>query len=569
MATRSLKSGLRVTAPSSFRVEPAAARDAVPGRPSGVSGRPAAFDERPPELADEKRLLREALETQAFEFVDAIVFAPKMEETALSGRRRRGAETIPRRQTVDLELDLEEHEDALALLEQDGLYAWCFPSEIVSLHAPRTGRAMPARPRRRRVHFAIDVHATSSKPRRLDRRGFVRDLIYSRITAFVFKFAARLATPLAIKFLERHVDEGLVKIASRGLASWKKIDDPSRLALPAERPARLLLFVHGTFSSTRGSFGALSQSAWGRALLRRASERYDAVLGFDHRTLSEDPLSNAVAVLDALERLRGAHPLEIDIVAFSRGGLVARSLIEHLLPVTQGLAKIGRVVFVASTNGGTRLAEPDNWHRLADLYTNLALAAFRLIALAPQAKLPAELLGGLISSVGALVKYLATHTTSEAAVPGLAAMEPDGRFVTELNRTQPGQPSPGEARYYAVTATFDARLALDGETIAQLPHKLLLMIADGLVDQLMGTANDLVVDLPSMTAIDPPARERIKDRLEFDSRAEVFHTVYFTRPELADSLTRWLALDQKRASKARPPARGRRLQRRRKGRDSR
>ena len=54
------------------------------------------------------------------------------------------------------------------------------------------------------------------------------------------------------------------------------------------------------------------------------------------------------------------------MIAYSRGGLIARSLIEHLLPTGGWGATVGRVVFVGCTNGGNALAEPDNWRRFAD-----------------------------------------------------------------------------------------------------------------------------------------------------------------------------------------------------------
>ena len=56
--------------------------------------------------------------------------------------------------------------------------------------------------------------------------------------------------------------------------------------LPDE-PLRIMLWVHGTFSSTAGAFGALTATSEGKALLAQARERYHAVIGFDHPTLSE------------------------------------------------------------------------------------------------------------------------------------------------------------------------------------------------------------------------------------------------------------------------------------------
>ncbi|NIR37557.1 MAG: hypothetical protein GWN07_16760, partial [Actinobacteria bacterium] len=98
-----------------------------------------------------------------------------------------------------------------------------------------------------------------------------------------------------------------------------------------------------------------------------ALARYDAVLGFDHRTLGVDPLENAEELLAELTRLP-AGGIVFDAVCHSRGGLVLRSLIEHLLPASGLDTRFERAVFVGSTNGGTALADRENWHRLIDLY---------------------------------------------------------------------------------------------------------------------------------------------------------------------------------------------------------
>ncbi len=81
------------------------------------------------------------------------------------------------------------------------------------------------------------------------------------------------------------------------------------------------------------------------------------MIGFDHATLSEDPLENATELLHRLQEIKYPYPPRIDIITHSRGGLVARSLMEHLLPLSDFQASFERVIFVAVTNGGTQLAE--------------------------------------------------------------------------------------------------------------------------------------------------------------------------------------------------------------------
>ena len=101
-------------------------------------------------------------------------------------------------------------------------------------------------------------------------------------------------------------------ICSRWSCSARKMpSSPSRPSGP------MLVFVHGTASSTLGSFGELRN---GDRDLWSALERQfpGGIYAFEHRTLSESPIENAIQLVQALPR--GAH---VSLVSHSRGGLVA------------------------------------------------------------------------------------------------------------------------------------------------------------------------------------------------------------------------------------------------------
>ena len=97
---------------------------------------------------------------------------------------------------------------------------------------------------------------------------------------------------------------------------------------PTEKNARIatdkpvLVFLHGTASSCEGSFGKLWNGAVGAAARRTLAEKYgDRVFAWEHRSLTESPIRNA---LDLVQRLpKGA---EIHLVSHSRGGLVGELL---------------------------------------------------------------------------------------------------------------------------------------------------------------------------------------------------------------------------------------------------
>jgi len=483
---------------------------------------------------DERDALLAALEEQAMTVVDALA-VERRPETA----RRAGASDA-----ATIAVDVQAGEDAVLLIEQNGVFAWQFPE------APRkAARARGAAAGPRRLTFRVPLPPRSTKKRNASVGGFAEKFVSGALKTWVLKFTARIGVSGAVRFVERNVSEGVIRITAPEPATWRPID-LARWRPPVSRPARVLLFVHGTFSSTRGSFGNLAASDGGRALLTRAIAQYDLVIGFDHRTLSDDPAENAADLLRALESVRWLHTPEIHVVAYSRGGLVFRSLVEQLLPASSLQARFPRAVFVACANGGTRLAEPDNWRVFIDLYTNLVAAAARAAALLPHTAGVPLVVSGLISGLGALVKYVAAYAVEERGVPGLAAMEPDGPFVTAINSIQPGQPLPSAVRYFAVTSDFEPDLG-----VGALPGRLMAMLRDGLVDQLMGAANDLVVDTAAMTMIDPGGGPFVKGTLEFGTTPNVYHLNYFLQPRVVASLSRWLDLPANARPGAAPSSR--------------
>jgi pimeloyl-ACP methyl ester carboxylesterase len=83
-----------------------------------------------------------------------------------------------------------------------------------------------------------------------------------------------------------------------------------------------LLFLHGTISSTEGSFRAL----WGgdsevdaRAQLAQAYG--DRIYGFEHRSLTDSPIANVLALVQSLPVGARLH-----LVSHSRGGMLGELL---------------------------------------------------------------------------------------------------------------------------------------------------------------------------------------------------------------------------------------------------
>jgi CHAT domain len=477
-----------------------------------------------------------ALNDQDMQVVYRTAIAPK----ASASRR-----SLSQKQTARVNVEVGADEDAVLLLEQDGVYSWQFPRQ-----QPARKRALGG-PRRLSFDIEIQPNLTPAKSRSL--KGFVKKLLPKKVTATVFKFVVKVVAGAAVGFFERNVSTGLVLVNSADPAKWQPLAGAD-LKPPHGRASKVLVLIHGTFSSTRGSYAGLAATAEGGAFLEAALKKYDAILGFDHVTLSKDPAENARDLVAELKKLGLKGRPQIDTIAYSRGGLVYRSLVEHVLPGEDWTADINRAVFIGCTNGGTRLAEPDNWRTFVDLYTNLVAASGRVLAVVPGVGGTASIVvDGAVQGIGSFVKAIASGVVSDSGVPGIAAMEPDGKFITELNKKQKGQPTISATKYYAVVSNFEAKLGDGGVT--GLPGQLLKMLEDGLVDQLMRVDNDLVVDDAAMVAMDPGTKSPIDGKLDFGANGQVYHLNYFAQPRVAESIAGWLAVGGRRAlASGSPPA---------------
>ncbi|OFE18097.1 hypothetical protein BA895_13345 [Humibacillus sp. DSM 29435] len=444
---------------------------------------------------------------------------------------------------VALEVDVQPGEDAVVLLERDGVYSWHLPTNPVG--GSRTRGLEP-----RTATFEIDVQP--ARPVRAGRpspgaqavsgrrdRGLLGHLVQGAVQAIVFRFVAPAVLDKVVDKLEQNVRTGLVHLTGDQLSQWQPFETLDELHLPTDRPTRILLFVHGTFSSTIGGFGALALGVAGQVFLANAVHSYDAVIGYDHKTLSLDPRQNATDLLERLSKHPASAGMTIDIITHSRGGLTTRAFVEEVLPPSGWTAVVDKIVFVAATNGGTHLADPERWGDLVDLYTNLGAVAARGLALLPGAAPVVAVVGGALRGIAAFVKYLVSYAAQGHEVPGLSAMMPKSAFVKTINALQPGQPTSG-THWFVVSSNFHVTLLDDSHRPPEFPRELAVKLAEGFVDQLFKGDNDLVVDKASMSAIGLPGDHYVADTLDFGTNDEVYHGNYFSQPRFVDALSRWL-----------------------------
>lgn len=330
----------------------------------------------------------------------------------------------------------------------------------------------------------------------------------------------------------------------------QSVDLKSAADMPAAESALrpMLVFVHGTGSSTLGSFGDLRN---GDRDLWAALERQfpGGIYAFEHRTLSQSPIENAIELVAALPR--GAH---VSLVSHSRGGLVADllclgdfdALIERYAYAFAGTgdadpAEAQRVV------GEMRLAHAQQREQLRALAQQLrdrrpvVQRYVRAASPANGTKLASGnfdvFLSGLLTLIGQVPLFfgspfysafkrvvieIAKNRTNAHLVPGIEAMLPDSPMA-RLLRDAPVRDG--------LTMAVIAGDIQGGHLLKRLG----VLLTDFLLFD--NDDNDLVVNTTAMLAgIAPKAAARVL----FDRGADVSHFRYFSNGDTRAAVRDWL-----------------------------
>jgi hypothetical protein len=296
---------------------------------------------------------------------------------------------------------------------------------------------------------------------------------------------------------------------------------------PSGKKRRLLL-VHGTFSKTDAFLNGFEHAPNGNAFLKRIFGHYDEILAFDHPTLSVSPVLNSFDLAAAMTSASGP----LDVVAHSRGGLVARWFLEGFAG-TDGSGP-NRAVLVGSPLGGTSLASParlrDSLSMLSNIGTAMKMGGAAAIAYFPLLAAPLALLKIATSIVSAAAKTPIIDAAVQL-IPGLSGQSRVAlnHEIERLRRCTPAKPP----TYFAVKSNFET--AKPGWKFWEWFR------ADKLkdlgADIVFPGENDLVVDTGSMIELGgPPAPVAIpKARwCDFEKSDKVYHTNYFEQPETLD-----------------------------------
>jgi CHAT domain-containing protein len=340
--------------------------------------------------------------------------------------------------------------------------------------------------------------------------------------------AAKLAAAAITKKVDAKVDAGVYRLSADALEPLKGSGRKLDAVPPAADGAPLLVFVHGTFSDTVGTFAKLwtLHSATVRQLFARYGDR---IYGLDHPTLGVSPIANALTLVRALPAGARVH-----LVTHSRGGLVAEVLVracagksigKDVLALFAGAAyeqhrsdlsalvkeaqakaiRCDRVVRVACPARGTLLAS-----KRLDAYLSILNWCLEL------ASIP------IVPEVVDFLHEVARRRAEPGELPGLEAMTPESPVVAWLNGA--GDTVPGDLRVIAGD--------MEGDSIGSWVKTLLS-------DAFYWTDNDLVVQTRSMYGGAP--RENTANgsgaRFLLDKGGKVSHFNYFTNERTVQAIT--------------------------------
>lgn len=297
--------------------------------------------------------------------------------------------------------------------------------------------------------------------------------------------------------------------------------------IPNQQP--VLLFLHGTASSTEGSFSELwEQPAPYISKLFQSYKQH--VYALEHKTLTAGPIQNALDLLAALPEGARLH-----LVSHSRGGLIGEILCRgsrlegepfdaaeqagwdvhrgDLAKLNEELRKkrvrVERFVRVACPARGTNLAS----QRL-DLYLSVLFNLLQRVG----GKVP--VLGQALDLFSELILAIAKERSDPQVLPGLESMVPGSPLIRLINR--PGVRVGGEIRVIAGD--------IEGGDLGSLFSTLL-------TDPLYQDDHDLVVNTDAMFG----GAEREAGRAFYFERGPgVSHFRYFQNPSTASRLLQTL-----------------------------
>ncbi|MEO5684686.1 MAG: CHAT domain-containing protein [Chitinophagaceae bacterium] len=364
-------------------------------------------------------------------------------------------------------------------------------------------------------------------------RGIIGSIAVKMLKVFAPKAIGTGVADLAKKLENKHLIHGIPennpvwaggfqeKFIKDGAAIFR-IDEKFGFNDFSARPSNdpFFLFIHGTNSDTLGAFADLSKSA---AWANMHSRYKDNVIAFQHRTMTESPLENAVKLAILLPENANLH-----IISHSRGGIVGDLMCMY--STIKGVAPIGftNENIELLKKEGNREKDIEHIKTLNKIFKTKKISVTKFIRVACPAagtKLASKrldhilnvffnLFGGSANPYADVFKELLSAVISTKdnvnVLPGIEAQSPGSPFIKVLNDQSD-------------------KTAIDGSSLAVISGNGTLSFSGNGLMVILGKLfywqrNDLVVNTDSMYM---GAKRKNNIRYFFAQGVDVNHVKYF------------------------------------------
>ncbi|MEO7175022.1 MAG: CHAT domain-containing protein [Saprospiraceae bacterium] len=270
--------------------------------------------------------------------------------------------------------------------------------------------------------------------------------IFKKLVAKIIRVFAKKAITVSVKELAKRVDEKLEQ--GPGLFAVEGDFQLRRISKIAESTRPYFLFLHGTASSTKQSFGHITQSLDGLIWKEIQAKYPGQILAFEHETLTKSPLEN---VVDFMKFLPADQLISLHIMSQSRGGMIGdllaildrrsqnmsffelskdaydnlgrtedKKLIEEIETLCKTVhVQVDKFVRVACPAYGSMLAS-----KRLNIYINVI---FNLLARAIPVAMP------FMMALKELLVAVVEQKDNEDALPGMEVQNPESPFIQILN----------------------------------------------------------------------------------------------------------------------------------------
>ena len=267
---------------------------------------------------------------------------------------------------------------------------------------------------------------------------------------------------------------------------------------------KTLLMIHGTASSTKGSFGPMTMTgreSWMQTIAM--DERYQQILAFNHETVLDGLPANEAELNIAMG---GKLSKPVDIITHSRGGLLGKHLAIYGKSV-----QVDRAALCACANG---VGYFNLLHHISLLLTILARV-------------------GKYSSVGSLAIVLAQHSAKfVAGLDGFKPMMPGSPELKNVLKAIPQKRK--KTLFLPIVGDWDDSLVKDSSWYKRWSAKGIDRLLRAILDD---KNHDWVVSSSNQAIVPPGSTVKGFSKKPF---VESLHTRYFNKEKVPERIKKFL-----------------------------